>query len=272
MVRSPSCYAPDGADMTTVAGLIYSSCNATAANSHCCAASDTCIDNGFCFGTGNNWGMRLYRGGCTDVSWGSSACPQRCQDVGTNGPAGITLAENLAVGLFCCTNGDNKLLNGSTCFYPTRGSSQPFALSGGKIIHDRSNGAIVNDETQTTTTSSGPVTQTVLQTVTQSASQSSCPLPATSHSHEVAVGVGVGIPLIIVALTTILLFLWERKKRRLAETMPAPSMSQVHRHAIGNMMYPGYAHHQNPETELPSDQARSELASTNTAVELDSRK
>jgi len=63
-----ACFYPDGnrppADFV---------CNPTAAVSGCCAQGYTCD----LFGTCRYPGGRLFRGSCTDVSWGAG-CPQWC--------------------------------------------------------------------------------------------------------------------------------------------------------------------------------------------------
>jgi hypothetical protein len=64
------CYYPNGESDD---GL--HPCNATAAVSHCCRASDVCITNGFCFSSGLN---AVVRRGCTDKTFNSTECPQQC--------------------------------------------------------------------------------------------------------------------------------------------------------------------------------------------------
>ena len=72
---TPVCYFPKG----NVANG-HSPCNASAAESWCCAAKDYCLSNGFCLQASDVHANRIGRGSCTDQEWNSPACPRECVD------------------------------------------------------------------------------------------------------------------------------------------------------------------------------------------------
>jgi hypothetical protein len=89
--NAQTCYWPD----KSVAQDI-TPCNSAANNSQCCGPYALCLDNGYaeddlkilsrhyrrfsyCFNQGNEYGNRISRSECTDRTWDSDACPQKCQ-------------------------------------------------------------------------------------------------------------------------------------------------------------------------------------------------
>lgn len=69
------CYYPSGSKSSDVP------CDPDAEVSMCCGSRDACLSSGLCRidGTGANVGISYARGTCTDQTWGSPICPQRCR-------------------------------------------------------------------------------------------------------------------------------------------------------------------------------------------------
>jgi hypothetical protein len=69
------CYFPSGSKSSDVP------CDPDADVSMCCGSRDACLSSGLCLipGTGPDEGIGFARGSCTDQSWDSAICPQRCQ-------------------------------------------------------------------------------------------------------------------------------------------------------------------------------------------------
>lgn len=65
------CYFPDGRS----SDANYVPCLPNNEESFCCHKNDYCAQNGLCLSVGNGY---HYRGGCTDQSWLSEACPRAC--------------------------------------------------------------------------------------------------------------------------------------------------------------------------------------------------
>ena len=69
------CYYPSGTKSNDVP------CDPNAEVSMCCGSVDACLSSGLCRidGTGASQGISYARGTCTDKTWGSPICPQRCR-------------------------------------------------------------------------------------------------------------------------------------------------------------------------------------------------
>lgn len=79
MSSSAVCFWPNGKQVTQ---YNYQPCNAGADPAHaaCCdLRTSVCTENGYCIGNANY----VYRGGCTDSTWSSSSCAQKCSFAGT---------------------------------------------------------------------------------------------------------------------------------------------------------------------------------------------
>ncbi len=71
-----TCYWPDGSVIPSSSD--YTPCNLTATgiDSACCSSWDPCSANGYCFSSSGY----VYRGGCTDSTWGADECCPNCRN------------------------------------------------------------------------------------------------------------------------------------------------------------------------------------------------
>ncbi|KAF2157412.1 hypothetical protein K461DRAFT_309532 [Myriangium duriaei CBS 260.36] len=243
-----TCYSPSGWNMTDKADM--SPCNAGAAVSHCCARIDLCLSNGYCFSQGPIWHSRLYRGGCTNKSWGPQ-CPQQCNDVGVNGLGNIGLGLNQAGGFFCCVTDGKYVTENSSCQVSTGGSNQPFAITPGQAIYDRSTGATTNNLSAPSLVSSNQTT---------TADTKSPPVSDSSSNHMIAIVAGISVPLGVASLIMLGLVLWERKKRMAVEARLQP---------MGHIKESHSQSHRQKGQDLSSSNTIFEMANTGGASELD---
>jgi hypothetical protein len=222
-----NCYYPNAASAST-----HTPCDASAETSACCDPGDLCLSNGYCFQQFGAWSNRLARGSCTDSTWGSSICPQFCDD-GKSSPAAqrtpllchpiqttyvnltvqtftsvsIYLAfEDVATGTsgFCCQQAYN--VSTQLCEAETHGSYDPFALVAGTAIYDRANGSTLPPST-IASSSSGTTTVTV------TAPAGAC----STNITTVAAGIAVPLGVLLIFATMGLIFFW-RKYQSLKST------------------------------------------------------
>ena len=73
--NSGICYDIDEVQTSNLA------CDPEAEASVCCGIGFTCLSNGLCetYDQKDNW-TGFWTGGCTDVTWNSSACPKICNN------------------------------------------------------------------------------------------------------------------------------------------------------------------------------------------------
>ncbi|KAL2268028.1 hypothetical protein VTJ83DRAFT_2874 [Remersonia thermophila] len=99
-------------------------CDPGAPVSMCCGSRDACLSSGLCLnpGTGPTRGISFARGTCTDQTWKSPICPQKCrinQDSATNssaynfGAGGVQVWECIGQGYedpgaYCCESAREK--------------------------------------------------------------------------------------------------------------------------------------------------------------------
>ncbi|KAM3424910.1 hypothetical protein BST61_g6884 [Cercospora zeina] len=120
----------------------FTTCNAGAPHAACCRPEDVCLSNGYCLQQGAGLPNRLIRGGCTDYTFSSPACPNRCADTAQGLPVTIYLArDSRPNGDFCCVSNFN--VTSGNCIVPSGGSSRPFQLSPGTVIYDRNTGSLL---------------------------------------------------------------------------------------------------------------------------------
>lgn len=192
-----TCYYPNGALASNDIP-----CNANSPVSHCCNRNATCLDSGYCFGGQLDV---LVRGSCTDQSFGSPSCPQRCKDVFRASQTALYYYAGVVPNSrYCCGSAFNFSTN--ACNQTSLNDDSPFVLPVGNIIMNRTDGA---------TALSSP------STATTNAAISPTPPPDNNDSHTVAVGAGVGVPLgvlLIAALIALILQVRQRKRleRKLA--------------------------------------------------------
>ncbi|QIX00484.1 hypothetical protein AMS68_006001 [Peltaster fructicola] len=222
------CYFPDHTQ-----ALNHTSCNAGAQNSWCCHIDDVCLSNGYCQQTSAPWSNRLGRHSCTDKTWSSTACPSYCNDVRPNADIGLYLAFDRPNGAFCC--GVNVNTTTGQCQNATKNSFAPFDLPEGRVIWNRSSGAIIKagsgtvtiadlDLPATSNTTSTAVTQSSSAAALASSSNSSTAVSSSSssssnsNSNIVPVAVGIAVPLAVLLIAALIalgfLFNQNRKLRK----------------------------------------------------------
>ena len=188
------CYLPSGNVSPT-----DTPCNLQAPNSACCPSTSVCLTNGYCMGVGPGMPNILNRVSCTDKSWQDSSCPQYCADIYPDSLCAVfsisqpdLQTDPNGLAQYCC-DGANGTNNASGCAWKTRDSYQPFLLSDGWMIGDRSNGTevaagqlgVVSSATSRAVSATVTVTQTAQPTVAE----------ANKEASNATVGVGIGIPI-----------------------------------------------------------------------------
>ncbi|TIA03146.1 hypothetical protein D6C82_02130 [Aureobasidium pullulans] len=193
-----TCYWPD----KSIAEEL-TSCNSMAENSHCCGANSLCLDNGYCFNQGNKYGNRISRGGCTDKSWDSDACPQYCQTTISDGGISISLvSESENDSKFCCGVGYDS--SSQLCLAnSTSNSFRPFSIDIGVAILNRTSGATALDNTTSEVTTGN--------TTTAAASPSS---QGPYVNIGIAIGAGAGAAVGILLVSAAIIFLCRFRKRQ----------------------------------------------------------
>ncbi|EME41182.1 hypothetical protein DOTSEDRAFT_55080 [Dothistroma septosporum NZE10] len=199
------CFFPDGSKAAN-----YTACNAASTESACCKTDEACLSNGYCFQQ-TSYSNRISRGACTDSSFGSTACPQRCADVATAVALTIFEAYDTADvphgnGLFCCVSGYN--VTSQQCMTESDGTFAPFSLPAGTVVIDRSNGATLPENFNSTDAAASVVTATVTASATAA--------PEKSNTAAVAAGVAVPLGVLLVAALAGCFLLWRNlgKARR----------------------------------------------------------
>ena len=268
-----TCYYPSGA----VSGgyACWNSSESTDGYSPCCFNDAYCYSNGFCLHPG---AMSVYRAGCTDQSWKSNSCTQRCQ----GGPIG---------GIYRCDNDNNNACVKSDC-----GTDNQFQIPFGSLLLSGPLATSVLAASGYTTrlavaSASGTesvVTVTVPTTImggasatyssspagasggaSQAASTSTCPASASSYSTGTLAGsiVGIGLPLLIAFLAALFLLLRERRKNK-ALLSQSQSHSQDQKIPQNSHYHPAEMEHK-PHGGFGGSEGRTEIDSTgNGRVEL----
>ena len=203
MSNNQTCYFPAGGVAKT-----NRPCNASAPVSHCCAEGSVCLDNAYCLNAGVTEPYTLSRGTCTDPTFQSDSCPQRCKDTIPSDGALVQYAPSgpsPGSGQQYCCVGYNQT-NGN-CSAVSLGQSKPFILPTGNVIWDWSSGSTQLPNTKAAMNESLP--------------PPSAPAPAPSviylkdTSHDAAIGAGVGVPLSILLLAALagIYIVWQQKRR-----------------------------------------------------------
>ncbi|CAK1357709.1 hypothetical protein CB0940_07588 [Cercospora beticola] len=175
----------------------FTTCNAGAPHAACCRPEDVCLSNGYCLQQGAGLPNRLIRGGCTDYTFSSSACPAKCADTAQDVPVTIFLArDSRPNGDFCCVSNFN--VTSGNCIVPSGGSSRPFSLSPGTVIYDRSTGDLLPENWTATAQEPGVVV-------------------ASAAGNNVSMGaiIGVAVPLGVLLLAALAgcFILWRQLKK-----------------------------------------------------------
>ena len=125
---------------------------------------------------------------------------------------------------YCCGPGNSTT---GKCIHSTRNSVEPFPLSAGRVIFNRTSGSTlpnITDISSATTTSSTTVSlssQAASPTITaQPLNRTLCPNTPSSSNKPAVVGVGVGVPSGLALLGTLGL-LWKQRARELSAAKEA---------------------------------------------------
>ncbi|TVY71524.1 hypothetical protein LSUE1_G005372 [Lachnellula suecica] len=206
-----TCFYPDG--KTTAPGHVP--CNQTISTpSACCDPLDSCSTSGFCLGR-SGW---IYRGSCTDQSWGSANCARQfdqcVNNPDNNAPAsGWTAVWSCAQpGIeekkFCCGFTGESCCNSSFTLGVTGPAFKPgldaFVLSISSAAVASATGSIV---AMTTSTASAVSTAAMAEWTT---SNSTC----SNGDLGTKVGLGVGVPLGVLALGILGFLFWRESGKR----------------------------------------------------------
>ncbi|KAK6530506.1 hypothetical protein TWF694_003854 [Orbilia ellipsospora] len=223
------CYFPDGSRASG-----YQACDETADNSACCAISDNvvCLSSSLCY---NEFGY-IYRGACTDQTWGDSACPSdHCLDFQSSGMN--ILACDDSKGQWCCADGDEPPCcqnKNATQFYLNPGTVT-FVAKGLSTLPTTSTSSVPSTTTQPATSTTDPAAATT-------SAPSATAVPATSNSLTVGASVGIAFGIAIPTIAAIIFgTLWwvERNKREnyegggLQEPILPPAPPALYGHSHG---------------------------------------
>ncbi|KAK3073483.1 hypothetical protein LTR53_004917 [Teratosphaeriaceae sp. CCFEE 6253] len=207
------CYWPDHSP-----ALNQTPCHALAAVSWCCFATDACLSNGLCLQQSAVWTNRVGRGACTDSTWSSAACPQYCADVTPDGSTTVFLAYDTPSGAFCC--GENYDAASSECALATRGSRQPFDISAGEVVYNRTDGALLLPNPANTAqptvgvfVSLATITVTATATATGSAAAGVAKSTNTGLVTQVAAGIAVPLGILLLAALAAIAVLVSRNRK-----------------------------------------------------------
>ncbi|PQE19297.1 hypothetical protein CJF31_00009389 [Rutstroemia sp. NJR-2017a BVV2] len=261
-VQAWNCWLPNAVGFDNVG---MKPCNATLADttegSACCDPKDSCSTSGMCLGRSGY----VYRGGCTDSTFGSENCPSFCLTdpiLGTKYKKSTNIyscgTEGMFTATFCCESFATPAQSccGSTFVFPGSGPAFPPGHDAELALISSATHGI----TTTTATAAGvTVTATVEKlvsaiittdisgdTITSSStslataatgdsdgkiSKSSSNSAAKSNSSDLGmvIGAGVGIPFGCIALVLLGFLLWRERRLRKLDAAPVatdPTPSQ----------------------------------------------
>ncbi|KAK3306232.1 uncharacterized protein B0T15DRAFT_534742 [Chaetomium strumarium] len=230
------CYFPNGRESSSDVP-----CDPSAEVSMCCPSRAACLSSGLCANpeTGPNQGISYARGTCTDKSWRSAVCPQRCrinQDTATNSSAydfgtdGVQVWECVGQGYakpgaYCCESAGEST---RCCRTQTAVFSLPAASVGNALAvqtppavvttMSTSSGSSSSSSSPSETGSTTTVTVTVGTTTgttaggkegTQTGGEDSAG-GGLSDAAKIGLGVGIGIGAAALIVSAILVWCWRR--------------------------------------------------------------
>ena len=171
----------------------------------------------------------LYRGTCTDNSFQSSSCPQRCSDVDKDIGTNVWEAFIDNQSEFCCGGFDPSQ---GTCNATSLGSNTPFGLPVAAVIWNWTDGS-----TLPLNTNADAIIHSKPTNISQSQSNDGAvvqlqPSSSPCPNHDAAIGAGVGVPLgilLLIAVATALLEMFKRKRleKRVAELQSGYPMNEA---------------------------------------------
>ncbi|KAF8864679.1 hypothetical protein BDZ45DRAFT_669452 [Acephala macrosclerotiorum] len=179
----------------------------------CCAVDDACTTRGWCLGSAGY----VYRGGCTDNSWTSSACQQLCKLTNTGNSQNLYPCSAGAFStVWCCSGIDShtsSCCNNNFSFPSTGASFMPAAEALVDLGIDPTSSV---DPTISTTTLDTGSTTTAIVIATATIQ--------TNSSSGVAVGdvVGAAIGSVVVGVVIGLIAGWLiwRTSRKSSQSLP----------------------------------------------------
>lgn len=210
-------------------------CNQTISTaSACCDPNDSCSVSGFCLGASGF----VYRGSCTDQSWGSANCPNQfeqclkseietqagvrksrlmmslCIDPETQKPEPFWAAvwscaePGGAPTKFCCSFGTESCCNSSFTLGTTGVAFKPGLDA---FVQSISAAAVSSAMASATTgTTASPAQATASQN--SQGVQANC--TSTGDDLGTKIGVGVGVPLGVLAIGVLSFLFWRESRRR----------------------------------------------------------
>ncbi|KAL8670716.1 MAG: hypothetical protein Q9168_004765 [Polycauliona sp. 1 TL-2023] len=204
----------------------YTPCNATAVgNTHCCQNGHTCLDTGLCM---VSYDTTINTGSCTDATWESRACFQKC-------PGALGALNTLYRcddNQWCCSLGGNTP---SCCqdpdveLFELNGVNNPSRVMGGSAFVPGYTIAPIAALETTKPGISSSSTSNPSKACSASASNQSEACPASGDDVTkvgLGAGLGIGLPLTS-ALATLLFFLLREKRinRELKKTIGSPNLT-----------------------------------------------
>ncbi|KAK4210106.1 hypothetical protein QBC37DRAFT_390727 [Rhypophila decipiens] len=196
------CYWPNG----DIADKDYP-CYPTENVSFCCRYGHTCLSNGLCYD-----GHRNVRGGCTDKTWSSGACPPVCRN---DRPESWSILSDCGNDQWCCSHINDTE---ACCGMPDRGH---FSLGPGAVV------TVMPESPPTISTTSfiptGPSTSSSVASGaamnTHATGPEISPPANPSKTNTLAIGLGAGLgggAVICFLLLFVAFRIYKKKKSRIA--------------------------------------------------------
>lgn len=232
---SSSCYWPNKTPAEN-----HVPCSSDVASA-CCAPNQICLSNKLCLSVGQPF--VLSRGSCTDPTYGSQNCPDKCvrnavQQPGTECP--IVVYRNDEAGIEYCCN--SLIINNGTQVCDNAAPS--FALDDATLIAGYA--ALADFTNSSASSPSGSIRDTSASnssTAPPMATTVSAAIDCPAHTNEIAIGAGVGVPfgvIALIAIAALVSILRQRRKEKKTNARPVsqtkPAITEHYAPvAVGNM-------------------------------------
>lgn len=226
MGRPPTCFYPDGSPD------FYAVPCASEGESHCCRnSSGICLSNGHCMDYLQPFA--IWRGSCTDETWGSANCPKVCAGMwsvpyyvkscskdycglihnlyytaGDYLDKDVRLSvwrANLSNTQYCCGDADTAQINSSLACID---GSPPFTLPDATPLLGVA--GLANAREASSTNSTSETYSTATPSVITTTSRADC---SSQKKDTITVGSVLGAALIAVAIALIVWAVWERRQK-----------------------------------------------------------